>query len=890
MAVETGPGQPPRLWRWLLAWTVPASERAATLGELYELWRERVARAGRWRAGWWYRRQVGGFVARRWRIRRLDRDEGSGEERMGRWSDWTRDLAWSFRAMGRRPGHTTVVVATLALGVGATSAVLALADAHFFAPLPYGTPHELVLIWETSRGSSEVTTVAPGNYHTWREEASSFRDVAAFNVDAATLSGGDGAEEVAASVVVPHFFDVLGVQPALGSGFTEEAVRAADGRLVLLSHGLWTRRYGADPAVVGSDIRVDGHPHTVVGVLPPEYRQPERRLAWQGTELWRPMLLDGQRDDHDSRYLRTVARLRPGVTLARAREEMDAMARRMAQAFPEANRGRSIQVWTLPDYLMQESRPVLLVLLAAGAAVLLLVCANVANLTLARGEERRREFAVRAALGSGAGRLLRQVLVEGAVLALAGGVVGLTGVFLGRNFLQLAQERWFTGLVAASVDLRVVLATLGLALAAGLASNLPLARMAARSDLRGALVEGGTRGGGGAGQGTTRSLLIVGQVAIATALVVVAALLVRSFEALTAVEPGFEPRGLLTLPVPAPSARYPDRASVEGFYRELWRELEAQPGVEAVSLVSDLPFTGENRWTEARVDGVPWDPESPPRSEYRIAFPDHFRVMGIPVERGELPADGWTGGDPVPVVVNRRLAEAWWPGQDALGRTFTLEWSDTVHVAVAAVVGDVRDDGFDGGLDPLFYLPWGANPTRSMHAMLRVRGDPQEALASIRAAVARLDPEVPVADLRSLRELMSETVARPRAASVLGGVFALVALLVAAAGIYGVLSFTVQSRTREMGIRTALGASSGALVSMVMGQSGRLVALGLVLGIAGALAAGSALSGVLFGVPAWDPVSLAAAVVLLGGVAVLASWLPARRATRVDPRSALSRE
>jgi predicted permease len=806
------------------------------------------------------------------------------------WRDLGRDVRWALRTLRRRPTFTAVAVMTLALGIGANSAIFTLVSAQFFAPLPWQRAEDLVLLWETEPNSRDVTTVAPGNYVTWRDETRSFEDVAAFNVDYATLSGREGpAERVEASYVTPRFFDVLGVSPTLGPGFDEASVREAAGRLVVLSHGLWTRRWGADPDLIGRDILIDGRPHTVVGVLPPEYRQPERSLSWQATELWRPLLLDDERDDFGGRYLRTVARLRPDVAVSEARLEMAAVAERMARGHPAENGGRSILVRPVADYLMGDARPTLYLLLAAGGAVFLVVCANVANLTLARGEERRREFAVRGALGSGRGRLVRQLLVEGVVLGFAGAGVGTVLLGVAQGSIRAVQARFFTGLVEATLDARVVAFTVLAAVAAGVLSGLPVARAASGSQIREALVAGGERSGAGRRSGVTRNLLIVGQVGLATSLLVVALLLVRSFGELVDVPPGFEPEGVMTFQVTAPPDRE-GREGVQGYFRDVWNELETIPDVAAVGLVSDMPFTRENRWTDIALPGRSNDPDDPPLAEYRTATPEYFQVMGIPLERGALLEPTWELRVPMPVLVNREMARRYWPDGDAVGQGFELRWRDTVSAAVVGVVGDVLDDGYRASPEPIFYAPFGTLINGRMSFVLEVSGDAAQVPAAVRDAVARVDPGVPVADLRMLESLMAETVVRPRAASLIGAVFALLALLVAAAGIYGVLSYLVQSRTREIGVRAALGAPRGRLMGMVMSQSLRLVALGLLLGSIGSLIAGRAISGLLFGVRPWDPPSLLVAAALLGGVGTLAAWLPARRAVAVDPREALRSE
>jgi len=863
---------------------VPLDERAIASGELLEAFHLKVDTDGVVDARRWYVREALGFAARALSVRATSHQ--AREDGMGWWENGAGDVRWAIRSLRKRPTFTLVSTATLALGIGANSAIFTLVSAHYFEALPYERPDELVLLWETGRNDLEVTTVAPGNYFTWREEATSFSDIAAYNVDNATLSGDGPAERVDASLVSPHFFSLLGVTPAVGPGFDEASVRAAAGMQVMLGHALWTRRYGADPAIVGSDIRVDGRPYTVVGVLPATFRQPERSLTWQATELWRPLLLDGSRAERGGRYLRTIARRAPGVTVEQAREEMTAMGRRLAEEYPDANGGRSVLVRTLDDYLMGSARPTLRMLLVAGAAVLLIVCANVANLTLARGEERRREFAVRAALGSGRRRLLRQVIVEGIVLALLGAAAGTTLVLGGSGVLQAIQARFFSGLVDVSVDVRVIVFTLAVAVASGVLFGLPLARAASRPDLRDALVEGGARTGRSAAGTVTRNLLIVGQVGLACTLLVVAILLSRSFNELVNVSPGFEAGGVVTFTVSAPQPTYPTHDDFVRYHRDLLTELEVLPGVDRVGMVSDLMFTTENMNTELTLDGRESAPDDAPRVEFHVALPEYFEVLEIPVRAGTVP-DGWEVPDEIPVVVNRRMAETLWPDGDALGSGFAMDWRPGTRFRIVGEVGDVLDDGYDAVSDPVFYIPFTGMPRRRMSYVLRASGDASALVGPVREAVARVDPDIPAGDLGLLSGMMAETVARPRAASLIGLAFALIALLVASAGIYGVLSYSVQARTQEIGIRAALGASATQIVGLVMRQSTRLIALGLLLGTIGALVSGRLLSSLLFGVRSWDPLSLVAAVVVLGGAGLLASWIPARRAVRVDPKAAL---
>lgn len=807
---------------------------------------------------------------------------------MGGFDEVRADLKWAVRSLRKRPGFTAIAALTLALGIGANSAIFTLVDAHFFEALPYDAPDELVLVWETGRNGGDLTTVAPGNYWSWRDEAESFVDIAAYNVDFGTLTGDGAAERVTASVVTPHFFDVLGAAPMLGSGFDEASVRESGAAQVVLSHSLWTRRYGADPGVLGLDIQVDGRPHTVVGVMSEAFRQPERSLSWQTTELWRPMLLEESRDDRGSRYLRTVARRRADVSIEQARGEMEGIAARLAASFPEANAGRSVLVYSVDEYLMGDSRPTLLLLLVAGVAVLIIVCANVANLTLARGEERMREFAVRSALGSGGGRLVRQIVVEGVVLGTLGALIGTAVVIAASDVLQAVQTRFFSGLIDVRVDVTVIGATALAGVCAGALFGLPLARAASRPDLRTTLVAGGERGNAGTSD-VTRSGLVVGQIALSTTLLVVAALLARSFTEMVSVPPGFDADGVVTFTVSPPTAGYEERDDLVRYHEELLARVEAIPGVAQVATVSDLMFTTENMFTTFVLPDRVADPANPPRAEYHVTVPSYFDVLDIPVLEGVLPLADAEGAE-IPLVINQRMAEVFWPEGGALGAVAELEWAEPSQMRVVAIVADVLDDGYVSSAEPIFYLPFNLLPRRRMSYLVQAAGEPSELFAGIRAAVSTLDPDVPVGNLTLLDGMLAESVARPRAASLIGFTFAIIALLVSAAGIYGIISYSVQQRTRELGIRAALGADGSDLVSMVMRGSTRLVVLGLGLGAAGAVFAARRLGSMLFGVRAWDPTSLLGAVVILGVVASLAAWVPARRAVRVNPRDALRAE
>lgn len=809
------------------------------------------------------------------------------EARARHWiNDMMPDLRWAVRGMGRRPAFTAVVVATLALGIGSNSAVFTLVSADLMAPLPYQGPNELVTIWH----EGAIETVSPGTYFSWKETAHAFAGVAAFNANATTISGEGDAERLTGSVVTPGFFAVLGAKPELGATFTEESARQGAGALVVLSHALWMRRFGGDPGIVGRTVRLAGRPHTVVGVMPSSFRQPEQELQYQRAQFWRPLLLEARREDFYSRFLRTVARLAPGVSVEQANAELAVIAARLAEENPDEERPFTAAARSLRDDLLGEVRPALLLLIGAGALVLLLVCANVANLTLARGQERQREFAVRAALGCSGGRLLRQILAEGIVLAVAGAAMGTMAVLLTKRGLQSVQERYFSALTDVSVDLRVVGLTAFLALVTGVLFALPLARTASRWSLRDALGSGGGRSGWGRRTGLLRSGLVVGQVALATTLLAVSVLLLRSFDALVGVPPGFDPHGRITLDLHPPSRSYPEPADRERYFREILRRVEAVPGVASVALASDLPFSGWNMEARLTPPGRPYDEATAIHADLQGITPEYFKVMGIPILAGRVFDDGWPAQESVPVVVSERLAQMLDAGGGVVGRTITMGGDPVRMHTVVGVVGDVRDDGYAAEAEPMLYLPFGPRGLWFGSLVVRAEAKASGVVSGIRAAVRRVDPEIPAANLRSVEAMLASTVARPRAASRAGTGVALLALLVAVAGIYGVLSYSVQIRTRELGIRMALGAGVREIVSTVLGRSGRLLAVGLLLGLGGALAAGSALSTFLFGVQSWDLPSLATAAVVLGLVGAVAAAVPTRRAIRVDVSEALRAE
>ncbi|MBW3534968.1 MAG: ADOP family duplicated permease [Gemmatimonadetes bacterium] len=817
------------------------------------------------------------------RVRRAGRGPLAG--RLARWlgRGLSMDLKVVVRQLARSPGFTAAAVLTLALGIAADTVALTLLDGYFLRPLPYPAAERLVAIWETGRDSREPNTIAPANLQDWKAAVQGFESIAGYNIATASVTDPGEAARLPAAVVEPHFFQVLGVEPLLGPGFDPDA-RA--GNQVVLSHGFWQRRLGGTADVVGRTVRISGAAHTVVGVMPPNFRQPERELALARPELWTALDPVALATDRRSNYLRAVGRLAPGVPVGAARRELEAVQARLAETYPEENAGRSVLVNPLAEEYLGEARAGVLLLGGAGLLVLLLVCGNLATLVLARAEARTREFAVRAALGSGRARLVRQVLAESLVLTLAGGVVGVALLAVLGEWVVGLQAARLSPLADVALGGRAVVLVLALALLTAVLAGLLPARRVAAADLRSTL-RSGRRGSGG--DSAARGALVVGELALPVVLLVAGGLLLRSFVALVSVPPGFDVEGVALVEVGLPATRYPDADAVRTFYGALTARAAALPGVQAVSLLSDPPFTGENRSQVVLPPETAPPTGGPPHAEYHVVGPDYFRAlgMGLLAGRGFEPADG---PDAPPVaVVNGVLAARLWPSEEPVGRTL-LVGEDATPTTVVGVAPAVLDDGFDGSPETRLYLPFAQRPSRAMTLVARTRpGDEGRVGRAVRAEVAELDAELPV-EVASLASLAAANTAAPRDALLMVAALALLAVVLAAVGVYGVMAGMVTARTREIGIRAALGADRGRVVREVLARSGRLVLWGGALGLAGAAVASRLVRGFLFGVGPTDPLTYAAALLMLATLGLAAAWAPARRAAGVDPMMAIQAE
>jgi len=813
------------------------------------------------------------------------------------------DLRFALRNLRQRPGFTALTALTLALGIGATSAIFSVVNGVLLRPLPYDQPAGVVLVHTRLEGTPGRELSLP-EFFDLREQSRSFSRVAAFANGSLTLTGSGTPERLQAGYVTAEAFPVVGVSPARGRGFSAEEDLPGRPPVVVLSDGLWRRRFGADPEVVGRTLILDDVPTTVLGVMPPGFQLPTH-FAGPGMELWTLLRLDPSvdRSERGWHWLTVLGRLRPGVDVEAAGRETASLMAGMLQRFPnEYDADFTGSVSPAIDVLVGDIRPVILVLMGAVGLLLLIACANVASLVLARAEARHREIALRAALGARAGRIVRQLLTESAVLAVAGGLLGLVLALWGVRALVAVAPPTLPRLEAIGMDGWVLAFTAVITLTTGMLFGLAPAMQAARADLSLALTEGGRGGSAGLRGQRFRRGLVVSQIALALVLVASAGLLIQSFARMRGVDPGFVPERLLTARVELTPVRYQSNEEIRAFYQRLVERLEAIPGVRSAAVVKALPMLqlelGD--WSFVR-EGRHSLPPTP--SEWNLAYwqtmsPEYFETMEIPVLQGRGLEAGDRLGSPGVAVINRTLARQVWPDGDALGQRILMGGgaTDSIWRTIVGVVGDVRHRGLDAEPRPEIYLPYAqfpagtGTPQRTLRIVMRSEGDPVQLTGALRAAVAELDSDLPVGDIQTMEEALGSWAAERRLTMTLVGAFALLALALGAVGVYGVMAHFVGQRTREIGIRMALGAVPREILALVLSQGARLAFLGIAVGLVGAFAATRLLASLLFGVGPTDPTTFLATAAALSVVAGAASVLPAVRAVRTDPVDALRSE
>ncbi len=794
------------------------------------------------------------------------------------------DLRYGLQMMARNRGFTAVAVLTLALGIGANTAIFSVVSAALLRPLPYPEPDKLVVIgeWRIREGVKNV--VAPADFLDWRARNQVFTNMAAKNEISVDLSGGNEPERARAGRVTASFFDTLGVKPMLGRGFLAEEEQEGRDGVVIMNHDLWQRRFGADHNIVGRRISLSGMSVEVVGVLPPSFRFPNEKLA-----LWLPLVTTGQqtRSNHS---LAVYARLKPGVTLSQARAEMERIGEQLRREYPQENENHTAFVISLREEISGDMRRPLLILFAAVGLVLLIACANVANLQLVRAIARQKELAVRAALGAGRWRIARQLLTESALLAALGALLGMLLAWWTVGAFASLLPPSVLHLTGAPLDLRVLGFTLAISLLTGALSGLAALLQASSVNLNDALKEGG-RSAGATRQGA-RSAVVVVELALAITLLIGAGLLIRTFWKLHGVSPGFDPQNALTAQIVLPSARYP-REQRARFFQQLSERARALPGVQAVGAISLLPVTGGFGGTSIAIEGraemTDLAPQARPRIFSRTVMPEYFQAMGIPLLKGRFMTSKDDSNAPLVALINQTAAQRYWPGQNPLGQRVQIGGGNP-RKEVIGIVGDVKHrGGLDQDILPEVYFAWAQYPEQG--GTLIVRGQNVASLVpALRNQVQQLDKDLPLSNLRLLEEVVEDSIAEQRSYALLLAIFAGIALALAAIGIYGVLSYAVTQSTHEIGIRMALGAQQRDVLKLVVGQGMLLTLLGVAAGLAAAGASTRLMKTMLFDVSPTDPLTFTVITLLLTFVALLACWIPARRAMRVDPMTALRSE
>ena len=804
------------------------------------------------------------------------------------------DIRFGVRMLVKNPVFTTIAVLTLALGIGANTAIFSVVNGVLLRPLPYEDPDRLVVIWnEYAKMNLQASNSVP-DYFDRREQSKTLEDIAALTIRNTNLTGSGEPVRILSSPVTASFFPVMGVQPAQGRAFRPEEDQPGHNRVAVLSHGCWQRRFGGDPDIVGQTIQLDREAHTVVGVMPENFN-----LVFVDVEVWTPIAFTPEQKADDQRgreYLIAVARVKPGIPLGQVEAEMDTIAARVIELFPDRagflrDAGWGAEVVPLQEQLRGDLRPALLVLLGAVGLVLLIACANVANLLLARASAREKEIAIRAALGAGRGRIIRQLLTESILLGLLGGGVGLLLAHWGiqalvRTLLAVAPLN-VPLLSEIGIETGVLLFTLALSLGTGVIFGIAPALSAARTDLHNTLKEGG-RSSGTAGRHRLRSVLVVAEVALTLVLLVGAGLLLRSVHQLLQVSPGFQTDNRLTFQINLPSATY-DRPQEVAFFWELLPRVRALPGVRAAGATNQLPLGAGRNTRSFTVEGYQApEGESMPLSENRVISPGYIKAMGIPLLKGrEFDQRDTETSRPV-VLVDQKTVRRFWPDQDPLGRR--IQFGDDVWREVVGVVGSVKNGGLEAEGREQIYAPYTQFPRSTMYLVLHTESAPLSLLGAARAEVRALDRTVPVSEVKTLEQQLDGSVAIRRLSMTLLLVFALLALVLAAVGIYGVMSYSVSRRTHEIGIRMALGAQPADVLKLVVRQGMVLTLIGVGVGLAASFGLTRFLESLLFGVTPTDPVTFAGVSALLAAVALLACYIPARRATQVDPMVALRYE
>jgi len=803
------------------------------------------------------------------------------------------DMRYGARMLLKSPGFTVVAVLTLALGIGANTAIFSVVNFVLLRPLEYANPDQLVMVWErnTKKGWNESPT-SFADFVDFRDNAKSV-ELVAFTDTNFNLTGGDQPERVAGLRVSANLFSLLGVNPARGRWFAPGEDKPGAGHVLILSYGLWQRSFGGNSNLVNQTVQLNGQSYTVVGVMPPTFKFPPAFSATTTSEelisnadLWVPLTTDDVPLIRNIRNLKMIGRLKAGVAPQQAQAEINSIASRLAREYPDVNAGLESVVIPLHEQIVGDVREALLILLGAVVLVLLIACANIANLLLSKATARHKEIAIRTALGANRGRILRQLLTESTLLGLLGGVFGFLVAYAGSKTLVSFGSFSIPQLTDFSFDMKVPLFALVVSLLTSLIFGLAPAIDASNPNLNEALKEGGRSSSGGATRARLRNALVITEVALAVVLVTASGLMLRSFVRLQGTSSGLNPHNLITLELELPDVRYHAAQQQTLFQQQLLQRVGSLPGVQNAATVDNLPFSGNAFNTSFTIEGRPTGPTTEtPRAYYRVISPDYFPAIGIELHKGNQFTDRDTAEQPGVAIVNETAAQRYWPGVDPLGKRIKRGRPESKNpwLTVIGIVSGSRQLSLKEGSQPEIYVPYLQNPGLTFTLVARTASDPRSLTGALRKEVLSADREIPAVNIKLMEELISNSVAKERFYVLLLAVFAVLALILAAVGVYGVMSYSVTLRTRDIGIRMALGARPADIFKHIVGQALLLGLIGLGVGIVLAIASTRVMSSLLYGINATDPLTLAITSLVLLAVALLASYLPARRATRVDP-------
>ncbi len=804
------------------------------------------------------------------------------------------DMRFGLRMLLKSPTTTIVALVALTLGIGANTAIFSVVNAVLLRTFPYANAEQLVLVWEKRQGGrTDQNVINLGNFSDWKEQNQVFSDMAVFFDRSFNLTSDGEPEEVSGEYATPNLFSVLGTNPVLGRTFIDDDGREGQARVAVISYGIWQRRFGGDMRIVGRQVTLNEQPTTIIGVMPPKFGWHIQRgtQASKPADIWLPWQITNDMRQRRGRFASAVARLKPGIQGDQAQREMDTIAARLAQQYPKFNTNWGINVVPLRTQLTGEIRRPLLILLGAVGFVLLIACANVANLLLARASSRRKEIAVRAGLGASRWRIARQLLTESVMLSFAGGILGVIVAWWGTKALVALSPPALIDLNSVNVNFPVLVFTFGLSVVTGVVFGLFPALDATRFDLHGSLKEGGKSVGGATGSNRLRSVFVVTQVALALVLLVGAGLLVKSFRRLEAVDTGFNANNLLTMRVSLPLGKYESEQKRIAFFQQAREQMKTIPGVEAVGSINTPPFTGLYAGTNVEVDGVKLPPDRELKTGVCVTDADYFQTMQIPLKLGRLYNEQEATEMRHVVVVNETFVQKNLGGQNPLGRRLTIYMKDEIEPSeIIGVVADHKHLGLDVPVEPVAYWPHPELVYPGMTLMLRTRGDAGLVAAAARNVIHSLDPQQPIGEVSTMEALLSTSVSRARFSAWLLTVFSFVALVMAAVGIYGVMSYSVLQRTHEIGVRMALGAQRLDVLKLMVRRGIVLGIVGVVAGVLVSFGLTRLIATLLFEVTATDTSTFAIVSVGLFVVTLIACYVPARRATKVDPLKALRYE